>query len=114
MTVTHTAAGSTEEHTLRLRDHYYDNESSLWLWRTLAFTTGYDEQYVSVNAIEGSQQTVDVRVPQRQPQAVPAGTFDTWRLLVRNGRAIRTAWVNTAAPGDVVQWDNGTVLFQLQ
>jgi hypothetical protein len=114
LTSSHTKDGKTEQRKLRLRDHAYDNESSLWLWRTLAYADGYQSQYVSVNAIENSQQSVAVRVPLRQSIEVPAGTFDTWRLLIRNGRAVRTAWVNANAPHQVVQWDNGDVIFKLE
>lgn len=103
-----------DERELRLRDHHYDNEASLWLWRTLAFVEEYEQQYVSVNPVERSQQTVNVRVPLRQTIEVPAGEFDTWRLLIRNGRAVRTAWVNAAPPHQVVQWDNGDIVFKLE
>ena len=114
MTATWTRGTDHGERTLRLREHAYDNESSLWLWRTLAYADGYEAQYVSLNATERSQQSVNVRVPLRQTITVPAGTFDTWRLLIRNGRAVRTAWVNVASPHEVVQWDNGNLVFQLE
>lgn len=102
------------ERSVRLREHYYDNESALWLWRTLGFVEEYEQQYISANPIERSQQTVNVRVPLRQTITVPAGEFDTWRLLLRNGRAVRTAWVNAAPPHEVVQWDNGDTVFKLE
>jgi len=114
ITSTRIDGGDREQREQRLRDHYYDNESSLWLWRTLRFVEEYEQQYISVNAIERSQQTVNVRVPLRQTIAVPAGEFDTWRLLIRNGRAVRTAWVNAAPPHQVVQWDNGDIVFKLE
>jgi hypothetical protein len=98
---------------IRLREHYYDNESSLWLWRGLGFTEGYEDSYVSVNAFEGSQQTVNLRVPQIETVEVPAGTFETWRLLVRTGRAVRTAWIEVAQPHRVVRWDNGELIFEM-
>lgn len=101
------------ERTVSLRDHFYDNESSLWLWRSIVFAEGYDEHYVSVNPIERTQQTVNLRVPQRESITVPAGTFETWRILLRNGRAVRTAWINVQAPHQVVQWDNGDVILRL-
>jgi hypothetical protein len=105
---------NADEHEIRLREHYYDNESSLWLWRTLAFAEEYDERYVSVNPVELSQTTVNVRIPMRQTVEVPAGTFETWRILVRTGRAVRTAWINVEPPHQVVQWDNGEVIFRLE
>jgi len=109
-----TLDGKHDERTLRLREHHYDNESALWLWRTLAFAEGYEERYVSANAIERSQQTVAVRLPQRETITVPAGTFETWRLLVRTGRAVRTAWIHASPPHEIVQWDNGSIVFRLE
>ena len=99
---------------ITLRDHYYDNETSLWLWRTLDFAEGYDRFYVSANAVEQEQQTVNLSIRQRETVEVPAGTFEAWRLLFRNGRAVRTAWVNVTAPHEVVKWDNGEVIFVLE
>jgi hypothetical protein len=98
---------------LAVRAHFYDNESSLWLWRAIGFVEGYERLYVSVNPFERSQQTVSLRVPRREPMTVPAGTFDTWRVILRSGRAVRTAWINTAAPYQVIRWDNGDLVFEL-
>ena len=102
-----------EEGEQALRAHAYDNESSLWLWRGIAFVEGYDQSYVSMNPLARSQQTVALRVPQREQIEVPAGKFETWRILLRNGRAVRTAWINSAAPNQIVRWDNGDLIFEL-
>ena len=111
----HRPAGESEyeERELRLRDHHYDNESSLWLWRTLDLSEEYEARYVSVNHQQRSQQTVALRVTQRQTLEVPAGEFEVWRLQVRNGRATRVAWINVEPPHEIVQWDNGTLVFRL-
>jgi hypothetical protein len=103
-----------EERELRLRDHTYDNESSLWLWRTLDLSDSYEARYVSVNHAERSQQTVILRVTGRQTVDVPAGEFDSWRLQVRNGRATRVVWIEVESPHRVVQWDNGSLVFRLE
>jgi hypothetical protein len=105
--------GSRDERGLTVRDHYYDNESSLWLWRAIAFADAYEEYYVSVNAIERSQQTVNLRVPQVETVSVPAGEFEAWRILLRTGRAVRTAWIEVAPPHRILRWDNGDVIFEL-
>ena len=99
---------------ITLRDHYYDNETSLWLWRTLDFAERYDRFYVSANAVEQEQQTVNLSIRQRETVEVPAGKFEAWRLIFRSGRAVRTAWVNVDAPHEVVKWDNGEVIFVLE
>jgi hypothetical protein len=108
-----TKGGEIEQREFRLRDHAYDNESAFWLWRSLDLREGYLERYVSVNPLERSQQTVELRVTERTTIEVPAGSFEVWRLQVRNGRATRVAWIEVAAPHRLIQWDNGSTLMQL-
>lgn len=107
------ADGDTDEDTLHLREHFYDNESSLWLWRSIRFLDDLDVFYVSVNPIEDSQQTVNLRLPQTETITVPAGEFEAYRLLFRNGRAVRTAWIEVDAPHRVLRWDNGDTVLEL-
>jgi hypothetical protein len=66
-----------------------------------------------VNAIERSQQTVNLRVPQTELVTVPAGEFEAYRLLFRNGRAVRSAWIEAAEPHRVLRWDNGSSILEL-
>lgn len=106
--------GPAEERELRVRDLHYDNESSLWLWRSIDFIEDYDEHYTSVNPIERTQQTVNLRVPQVEAIEVPSGEFQAWRIIVRTGRAARTAWINVEPPHEVLRWDNGEVIFDLE
>ncbi len=106
--------GDVKESELHLPERAYDNESSLWLWRTLGLSDSYEARYVSVNHAERSQQTVILRVTGRQTVEVPAGEFDSWRLQVRNGRATRVVWIEVEAPHRVVQWDNGSLVFRLE
>ena len=97
-----------------LTEVFYDNESSLWLWRTLALTEGYRERYVSIDAVGRTRQSVDLMVTGRQTVEVPAGKFEAWRLQIRNGRATRVAWINVEAPHQLVQWDNGSQILRLE
>jgi hypothetical protein len=113
LTVIRTSDGDQDTDQMRLRDNYYDNESSLWLWRTIDFNEELDVNYVSVNPIQQTQQTVNIQTPAIETVEVPAGTFEAWRLIVRNGRAIRSAWINAAPPHQILQWDNGDVIFRL-
>lgn len=103
-----------DERDFAVRQHHYDNETSLWLWRSIDFIDDYDEQYTSVNPMERSQQTVNIRIPQVEEIDVPAGEFRAWRIVVRTGRAARTAWVNVDPPHEVLRWDNGEIIFDLE
>jgi len=109
-----TIEGEIEDGELELREHHYDNETSLWLWRTLDFSEEFEANYVSVNPIDGKQQTVKIQTPSTETIEVPAGSFEVWRLIVRNGRSLRSAWINVESPHEVVQWDNGDIIFRLQ
>jgi hypothetical protein len=106
--------GESSEKTIDVEGSYYDNETSLWLWRTLDFAEEYEARYVSVSHLDRSLQTVILRVIDQQEIEVPAGVFQTWRLQVRSGRATRTAWVNVQAPHEIVQWDNSSLIFRLR
>jgi len=109
-----TQAGEDPEvREFELREHAYDNESSLWLWRTLDLHEDFEARYVSVNPFERSQQVVDVSVTERTTIEVPAGEFEVWRVQILNGRATRIAWIEVAAPHRIIQWDNGASFLQL-
>ena len=98
---------------VRLRDHHYDSQSSLWIWRAIALAEGFEANYVSVNPRDASQVTARLVLVDRQTIEVPAGSFDTWRLQVRNGRDTRIVWIHIEPPHEVVQWDNGTLFLRL-
>lgn len=97
-----------------LGDVFYDNETALWLWRTLPLAADYRERYISIDAVARTRQTVDLLVTGKQTVEVPAGRFEAWRLQVRSGRATRVAWINVEAPHEIVQWDNGAQVFWLE
>lgn len=105
--------GDRSERSFDLRDHAYENEAALWLWRTLPLAVGYEARYVSMNVVDAAQQTVSLRVGEEETITVPAGTFETWRLQVRTGRATNVAWIEQDPPHRVVQWDSGSLFFRL-
>ena len=113
LVVTRREGGEARTRELALREHHYDSQSSLWLWRTIALGEGFEANYVSVNPRDASQVTARLVLVDRPTIAVPAGTFETWRLQVRNGRDTRIAWIHVNPPHEVVQWDNGTLFLRL-
>ena len=110
-----TQRGGVDERTreIELRDHHYDSQSSLWIWRAIALGEGFEANYVSVNPRDASQVTARLVLVDRQTIEVPAGSFETWRLQVRNGRDTRIAWIHVKPPHEIVQWDNGTLFLRL-
>lgn len=113
LAITQFSGGSERTRELGLREHHYDSQSSLWIWRTIALAEGFEANYVSVNPRDASQVTARLVLVDRQTIEVPAGSFETWRLQVRNGRDTRIAWIHVEPPHEVVQWDNGTLFLRL-
>jgi hypothetical protein len=99
----------------RLKDNYYDNDSSLFIWRTIPFEEGYEAAYHTVVTGSGEQQLVRIEVVRKERLTVPAGTFDTWRIEVRAERARQIVWYADTPERPLIQYDNGRggQLFQL-
>ncbi|MBI4570642.1 MAG: DUF3108 domain-containing protein [Chloroflexi bacterium] len=98
---------------LRLKDHYYDNESSLFLWRTIAFAEDYKASYYTVLASQNTQHVVTLRVKGKEQVTVPAGTFDTWRLEIEAAGRRQNAWFADTPERPLVRYDNTVQLFEL-
>ena len=113
LVITQVSGGDERTREVELRDHHYDSQSSLWIWRAIALGEGFEANYVSVNPRDASQVTARLVLVDRQTIEVPAGSFDTWRLQVRNGRDTRIAWIHVEPPHEIVQWDNGTLFLRL-
>lgn len=96
---------------LSLEEHSYDNDSSLFLWRTIAFVEGYEASYMSVITNQRAEQQVILRVPRKESITVPAGQFNAWRLEVVTSNARQVAWYADTPERPLVRYDNdrGTV-----
>ena len=97
----------------RLEEHYYDNESSLFLWRTIRFEAGYAASYHTVLVNQGAQRVVTLEVVGKEEVTVPAGTFDTWRVEMRSQGTTQVAWYADTSERPLVQYNNSRQLFQL-
>lgn len=96
---------------LRLEENYYDNDSSLFLWRTIPFREGYEVSYRTVLANQGAQQVLTVEVTGREEITVPAGTFQAWRIEIKEVDQI--VWYADTPERFLVQYDNSVQLLQL-
>lgn len=91
----------------RLEEHYYDNDSSLFLWRTIRFEKGYEASYRSVLVNRGGDsQVVTLRVDRQEEITVPAGTFTTWRVMMRTDDVQQLIWFAVTPDHVMVQYDN--------
>ena len=96
---------------LTLEEHAYDNDSSLFLWRSIAFEEGYEASYITVITNQRAEQQVILRVPRKETVNVPAGEFTAWRLEIITSNARQVAWYADTADRPLVRYDNdrGTI-----
>lgn len=96
---------------LTVEEHSYDNDSSLFLWRTIAFAEGYESSYVTVITNQRNDQQVILRVPGKETITVPAGQFTAWRVEIITSNARQVAWYADTPTRPLVRYDNdrGTV-----
>jgi hypothetical protein len=109
--VTITTGDGDKQSGLTLEEHSYDNDTSLFLWRTIAFGEGYEASYITVLTNQRNDQQVVLRVPRKETVNVPAGEFIAWRLEIITSNARQVAWYADTPHRPLVRYDNdrGTV-----
>lgn len=115
LTIKFTEDGEERALPIRLdRENYYDNDESLFIWRTIPFAENYKANYNTVLPNVRSIQGVTIEVKAREEITVPGGTFDTWRLEVGGEKGLhQIAWFATTPDHRLVQYDNSQQLVVL-
>ena len=106
-------AGQDQRVALARQENVYANSSGLWLWRALPLDIGFKTNYMTVDSLNLKQQRVVVTVPQAESLVIGSKTYEVWRVLIRSGRATRSAWIEKAAPNRVLRWDNGVTVMTI-
>jgi hypothetical protein len=92
----------------------YDNDSLLPILRGLPFSAGYAASFTNIIPANAAQVKVTLTVPGQETVTVPAGTFDTYKVVMEfNGGHPQTAWYEVASPHRLIKYDNGTTQFVL-
>lgn len=100
---------------LSVPEHAYDNDSSLFLWRTLPFAPGYEASYITIITNQRSRQAVSLAVTGKESVEVPAGRFDAWRLEIKTGNADQVAWFADTPSRPLLRYDNDRgLIFELE
>jgi hypothetical protein len=96
-------------------EHAYDNDASLFLWRTLDFKDGYQARYITVITNRRTKQDVSLRVRGKETVRVPAGEFTAWRLEIEAEDANQVAWIADTPARTLVRYDNDRgLIFELE
>jgi hypothetical protein len=92
-------------------EHSYDNDTSLFLWRTIPFAEGFEASYVTIITNRRARDVVTLRVTGREMVRIDSGELECWRVEIRTGNATQTAWYRAADDYVLVKYDNdrGTI-----
>jgi hypothetical protein len=102
--------------TLSIPDVAYDSWGDLFVWRTITFADGYQQDYADVLACTLSRPEkigVSLKIDERDQISVPAGSFDAWHLEIGSGGETQDAWYTTDDAHVLLKYDNGESTFEL-
>ena len=108
---TATDPSSERSNPLCVPEHAYDNDSSLFIWRTIKFEKDYHVRYQTVLTNRRDIQTVELTVADKTEIDVPAGHFEVWLVIVQADQRSQSAWFTTSADHTLVKYDNDTLEF---
>lgn len=97
--------GEVTEETVEAGVFAFDNDSSAWLWRTLAFRQDLELTYRSVNVIQRRSQLVQVAVRGQDTLRGPEGDVVVWQVVATPGVEVSRAWYEIDPPHRLVRWD---------
>jgi hypothetical protein len=98
---------------LCLPEHAYDNDSSLFLWRTLRFEEDYTVSYTTVIAGRREKQVVTLEVLRRVTDT-PVGEADAWLVSIAADGQNQRAWIAAADSHELLAYQNDTFMFRLR
>jgi len=97
--------GEVTEETVEAGVFAFDNDSSAWLWRSLAFEQDLELTYRSVNVVQRRSQLVQVAVRGQDTLRGPEGDVVVWQVVATPGVEISRAWYEIEPPHRLIRWD---------
>ncbi len=107
------ASDSSRSNPLCVPEHSYDNDSSLFIWRTIKFEKDYIATYTTVFSNRRDTQRVTLRVATQEKMQTPAGEFDAWRVELTADQVSQTAWFATSDDHKLIAYQNESFFFRL-
>jgi len=97
--------GEVTEETVEAGVFAFDNDSSAWLWRSLAFEQDLELTYRSVNVVQRRSQLVQVAVRGQDTLRGPEGDVVVWQVVATPGVEVSRAWYEIERPHRLIRWD---------
>jgi hypothetical protein len=93
-------------------EHSYDNDSSLFIWRTIPFEEGYLANYTTIITGARRKQTVRIEVLDRVTET-PIGDYDAWLVDIAADGKTQRAWFSAEDDHRLLAYQNGSFTFEL-
>ena len=114
LTLTAKTAQGDKSTTIDVAPDAYDNNSLLTILRGFPFSTGTAASFTNVVTANAAQIKSTTTVAGQESVTVPAGTFDTYKVVMEfSGAPPQTSWYESADPHRLIKYDNGTNQFVL-
>ncbi len=97
--------GEVTDETVEAGVYAFDNDSSAWLWRSLAFVQDLELTYRSVNVVHQRSQLVQVAVRGQDTLRGPNGDVVVWQVVATPGVEVSRAWYEIEPPHRLIRWD---------
>ena len=97
--------GERESERVAAGEFAFDNDSSPWLWRSVAFGPDLELTYRSVNVFQRRSQLVQLAVRGQDTLRGPDGDVVVWQVVVTPGVEISRAWYEVDPPHRLIRWD---------
>ena len=105
---------STRKNPLCVPEHSYDNDTSLFVWRTIKFEKGYTASYQAILTNRRDTQIIDLVVKDQVKVSVPAGEFDAWLVQITADQTTQQAWFATTPDHRLLEYNNDGLVFLLE
>ena len=95
------------------RLHAYDNDTSLFIWRTVPFAENYLANYITVLTGVRDTQTVRIEVITRTTDT-PVGERDAWLVQISADGKNQRAWFSADDDHKMLAYQNEGFTFELE
>ena len=107
-----TTPDNTRRSPLCVPEHAYDNDSSLFLWRTVKFEKGYKATYYAVLPGRRDTQIISLEVHDIVDKT-PLGDGKAWEVRLFADQINQRAWFSTEPDHKLLAYQNDNYLFLL-
>ncbi|MBI5288244.1 MAG: hypothetical protein HY873_04660 [Chloroflexi bacterium] len=94
-------------------EHSYDNDTSLFLWRTIPFEERYLKNYTTILTGTRRKQTVRIEVIHRTSDT-PAGDYDSWLVQISADGKNQRAWFSAEPDHRLIAYQNDAFTFKIK